>query len=336
MKRLLLTSAAVAAASAMAIAPAQAQKTYNMKIGMVTINDSNHFSANWQKKYIEEKSGGRIKVGVFPAAQLGKIPRQIEGIQLGTQEAFNIPPGFFIGIDKRFMVTDAPGMFTDEKHATRAINQPEFYDKFSTMGAKKGFVIISLWGCGATSIATLKPFKTIDALKGRKIRVLATPLEREVISSLGATGIPIPYSEVLPGLQRRTIDGVRSSIGVMHPSKFWTVAKHITLTGMAQITCGQFVSTAWLNKLPADLKKIVLDSGKEVTPKAGVWGHDLTRQAEKNWAGEKGAFVHRLSDSDKADLINRVRPIADKILGEDPETKEIYALLQKVSAATRQ
>ncbi len=107
MKRLLLASAAVAAASAMAIAPAQA-KTYNMKIGMVTINDSNHFSANWMKKEIEAKSNGRIKVGVFPAAQLGKIPRQIEAIQLGTQEVFMIPPGFFIGIDKRFMVTDAP------------------------------------------------------------------------------------------------------------------------------------------------------------------------------------------------------------------------------------
>ena len=87
--------------------PAQA-KTYNMKIGMVTINDSNHFSANWMKKEIEAKSNGRIKVGVFPAAQLGKIPRQIEAIQLGTQEVFMIPPGFFIGIDKRFMVTDAP------------------------------------------------------------------------------------------------------------------------------------------------------------------------------------------------------------------------------------
>ena len=336
MKRLLLASAAVAAASAMAIAPAQAQKTYNMKIGMVTINDSNHFSAKWQKKYIEEKSGGRVKVGVFPAAQLGKIPRQIEGVQLGTQEAFNIPPGFFIGIDKRFMVTDAPGMFDDENHATRAVNVPEFFDTFTTMGAKKGFVITSLWGCGATSIATLKPFKTIDELKGRKIRVLATPLEREVIKSLGATGIPIPYSEVLPGLQRRTIDGVRSSIGVMHPSKFWTVAKHITLTGMAQITCGQFTSTAWLKTLPADLKKIVLDSAKLVTPKAGAWGHDLTRQAEKNWAGEKGAFVHHLSASDKTDLIKRVKPIADKVLGEDPKTKAIYALLKKVAAATRQ
>ncbi len=334
MKNSLLVGSVVLAAAFMA-SGANA-KTINMKIGMVTINDSNHFSAKWQKEYIEEKSGGRIKVGVFPAAQLGKIPRQIEAIQLGTQEQFNIPPGFFIGIDKRFMVTDAPGMFTDENHATRAINVPEFFDKFTRMGETKGFVVTSLWGCGGTSIATLKPFKTLDDLKGRKIRVLATPLEREVIASLGATGVPIPYSEVLPGLQRKTIDGVRSSIGVMHPSKFWTVAKNITLTGMAQITCGSFTSTAWLNKLPADLKKIVIDSAKLVTPKAGKWGHDLTRAAEKNWAGEKGAVVHRLSASDKAELIKRVTPIADRILGDDPKTKNIYALLKKVSAATKQ
>ena len=125
-----------------------------MKIGMVTINDSNHFSAKWMKKEIEAKSNGRIKVGVFPAAQLGKIPRQIEAIQLGTQEVFMIPPGFFIGIDKRFMVTDAPGMFKDENHATRAVNHPDFFNVFSQIGAKKGFVVMSMWGCGATSIAT--------------------------------------------------------------------------------------------------------------------------------------------------------------------------------------
>lgn len=333
MKRLLLASVAIAAGAAFAVAPAQAQKTYKMKIGMVTINDSNHFSANWQKKYIEEQSGGRIKVGVFPAAQLGKIPRQIEGIQLGTQEAFNIPPGFFIGIDKRFMVTDAPGIFEDIRHAQRAVNYPEFRDKFVKMGESKGFIINHVWACGDTSIATLKPFKTLDDLKGRKIRVLATPLEREVIKTMGATGIPIPYSEVLPGLQRKTIDGVRSAIIVMHPSKFWTVAKHITLTGMGQISCGQFLSTAWLKKLPADLRKIVIDSGRKVTKLAGDLGYDLTKKAEANWA--KDATIHRLSDADKAELRKRVTPIADKILANDPKTKDMYALLKKAVKATR-
>ena len=59
---------------------------------------------------------------------------------------------------------------------------------------------------------------------------------------------------------------------MMHPSKFWTVAKHITLTGMAQITCGSFTSTAFLNKLPKDLKKVVMDAAKASTVHAGKWG----------------------------------------------------------------
>lgn len=127
-------------AAGLAITPAQAQKTYTMKIGFVTINDSNHMQANWLKKEIEAKSAGRIKVGIFPAAQLGKIPRQIEGIQLGTQEAFNIPPGFFIGINRAFMVTDAPGLFTGEAHQYRAVNHEPFRDKFLNLAEKQGIV----------------------------------------------------------------------------------------------------------------------------------------------------------------------------------------------------
>lgn len=333
MKRSLLGLAALAAGTALAVTPASAQKTYTMKIGFVTINDSNHFGANWQKKVLEEKSGGRLKVGVFPAAQLGKIPRQIEGIQLGTQEAFNIPPGFFIGIDKAFMVTDAPGIFDDIQHAHRAVNYPKFRDKFTRMGEKKGFIINYVWACGDTSIATVKPFKTLADLKGRKIRVLATPLEREVIKVMGATGVPMPYSEVLPGMQRRTIDGVRSAVIVMYPSKFWTVAKHITLTGMGQISCGQFLSTAWLKTLPSDLREMVMQSGRDVTPHAGKWGHDLTKKAEENWA--KDANVYRLSDADQKELRKRVAPIADKILASDPKTKDMYALLKEAVAATK-
>ena len=279
------------------------------------------------------QSNGRLKVGVFPAAQLGKVPRQIEGVQFGTQEAFNIPPGFFIGIDKRFMVTDAPGLFDDIKHAQRAVNTPKFFEKFSKIGESKGFIINHLWACGDTSVATIEPFKKLEDLKGRKIRVLATPLEREVIKVMGATGVPMPYSEVLPGMQRKTIDGVRSAVIVMYPSKFWTVAKHITLTGMGQITCGQFLSTAWLKKLPSDLRQIVMDSGRGVVDYAGQLGYDLTKKAEENWA--KDANVYRLSDADQKELRKRVAPIADKILGNDPKTKDMFALLKEAVAATK-
>jgi len=78
------------------------------------------------KKEIEKRTNGRIKVKIFPAAQLGKIPRQIEGIQLGTQEVFHTPPGFFVGINPAFQVVDAPGLFDDLSHMLRTINHPSF------------------------------------------------------------------------------------------------------------------------------------------------------------------------------------------------------------------
>ena len=57
-----------------------AQKTYEMKIGFVTVKGPQQGSSEWYKKEIEKRTNGRIKVKIFPAAQLGKIPRQIEGM----------------------------------------------------------------------------------------------------------------------------------------------------------------------------------------------------------------------------------------------------------------
>ena len=97
----------------------------------------------------------------------------------------------------------------------------------------------SLWapasGCsrstfyGPTSFASLRPIRTLDDFKGRKIRVLASKMETALVGKLGATGVPMSYIEVLPGLSRKTIDGVRSSIIVMGGSKFFTVTKYITV-----------------------------------------------------------------------------------------------------------
>ena len=59
---------------------------------------------------VERDSGGRIKSEVYPASQLGSIPRQIEGVQFGAIQAAVIPPEFFVGIDERFEVMAAPGL----------------------------------------------------------------------------------------------------------------------------------------------------------------------------------------------------------------------------------
>src|SRR5207247_8982883 len=94
------TAAMVGVALAVAAMPAAAQ-TYTLKIGNATINDVQH---EWQKRWgarVEKRSGGRIRAEIYPASQLGSIPRMIEGLQLGTLEAWIGPPEFLRSEERR-------------------------------------------------------------------------------------------------------------------------------------------------------------------------------------------------------------------------------------------
>src|SRR6202048_839895 len=88
-------------------------KTYVMKLGTATINESQH---EWCKRFgamVEKDSGGRIKGEVYPASQLGAIPREIEGVQFGAIQGYVGPPEFLVGIDERYEVLSAPGLVAD-------------------------------------------------------------------------------------------------------------------------------------------------------------------------------------------------------------------------------
>jgi TRAP-type C4-dicarboxylate transport system substrate-binding protein len=84
--RLPITAASIAFASCLATT-ALAQG-FVMKFGTATVNDPQHEYIKIYKEEIEQRSGGRIKVEIYPQSQLGPIPRQLEGLQLGTIEGF--------------------------------------------------------------------------------------------------------------------------------------------------------------------------------------------------------------------------------------------------------
>ena len=112
----LVATGAAAGSLALMLCAAQAQDkasgtaTYVMKISTPTINDVPDTYARNLGAALERDSGGRIKVEVYPASQLGSIPRQIEGTQFGAIQCEVIPPEFMVGLDQRFEVLAAPGL----------------------------------------------------------------------------------------------------------------------------------------------------------------------------------------------------------------------------------
>ena len=321
------------AATAFAPSPAMAQKKYFVKIGMATINDPQHIWGKWIGEEMKKRSGGRLTFQTFPASQLGKIPRQVEGIQLGTQEMFLTPPGFFVGVNQAFMVPDAPGFFRDAIHAHKTLTDPAFRNKFLSMGENKGVIGNGISIYDGTSYATLKPMKNLADMKGRKIRVLATPMERAVPAQFGATGVPIPFTEVVPALQRSVVDGARTSLVVMAYTKFQTVTKFLTVVNDGYIPSASWVSKVWLSKLPKDLQKIVLDVAGELEDKASENARNNVDAMVKVWK-EAGATVSKFSPEDQKTYMAKVRPLGDKFLGQhkNPQVREMYALMKQVAA----
>src|SRR3972149_2544924 len=115
--------AAALAACALTVGTAGAQQ-FTMKLSSPTINDVQH---EWMKAFktgVESRAGGRIKVEIYPANQLGQIPRTVEGVALGTIELTSPAIGFLIGLEPRFEVLDVPGLFDDIVHGQMVLTDP--------------------------------------------------------------------------------------------------------------------------------------------------------------------------------------------------------------------
>ena len=322
----------VALGAAMALAPAASAQTV-MKIGFATINDGQHKSALWIEKEVEKRTGGSIDVQVYPAAQLGKIPRQIEGVLLGTQEAFISPPGFFKGLNPAFAAPDAPGLFDSFAHQTKTLNDPSVRDKFLGLATSKGVTGLYISAAGASALAMRDPVRTLSDVKGKKIRVLASPMEVAIMRELGAAGTPMAYSEVLPAIQRRVLDGASSAITVMGPSKFYTAAKYITPTHITHIPTGMWTNAKFLAKLSDKEREIVKQVGKEVAPVANKWSEDDTKTWEKKW-GEEGGTVVRLKEEERLAAIAKLRSL-EKIFLDDPKVAPMYKLIKAAAEKNR-
>lgn len=320
------------AALAVAGAAGTAGAAMTMKVGYATINDPQHAVAQeLQRRFAADKSAD-IDVKIFPSGQIGKIPRMIEGLQLGTLEVLISPPGFMVGINPAFQVPDAPGIFTGVFHAHRTLNDPKFYGRFSKLAANKGISMPVLYMYGPTSFASKEPLRKLSDFKGKKIRVLATKMESALVGKFGAAGVPIPYTEVLPALQRGTIDGVRSSIIVMGGSKFFTVTKFITVVESGFIPSAILMSEAWRKRLSSAqseaVDRILSDMGLWATRTAADFG----KKAEKLWQ-DNGAEVIRLSAAEQKRFMDTVRPLGDEFLGKhaNAEVRELYALLKEAA-----
>jgi TRAP-type C4-dicarboxylate transport system substrate-binding protein len=309
-------------------AQAQDSKTYVMKLSTATLNDTQH---EWMKRFaaaVEKDSGGRIKGEVYPASQLGAIPRQIEGTQFGSIQAWIGPPEFLVGVDARYQALSAPGLFSSQDQDIRVITDPKVRGMMLGFGADKGLTGIGLFPLSPSAIVSVKPAHHLADFKGMKLRVLASPFQLEMIKRMDASPVAMTLGDVLPALQQGAIDGALGTVPVFGPLHYIDAAKYVSEIGQPYVNTIAVMNKKWLEALPPDLQKIVRDDAVATDKAIIPFVKDFYAAQRKAWtdnggelsslpADEQAAFLQKISDigdtlsKDKPDLNKAVQVVID-------------------------
>ncbi len=306
------------------VTAAHAQAPQTVKFGLATLNDAQHEYIKRLAAAIEKESGGRFKSEVYPASQLGPIPRQIEATQLGGIQIFAAPPEFFDGLDARFGLLSAAGLFRDMPHVVKSMADPEFRKAFYALGANRGIKVAGLFLSGPTAINSRKAINNFGDIKGLKLRVLASPFQTRPIAHLGGTAVPMALGDVLPALQQGTIDGVMSTVPVLSALRYYDAAKFITETNFSFTISMSAISKVWFDKLPADLQKVVADNAYKIASEMQPYVDEFYQAQRKVWS-EKGGTVIDLPKADKEKMIVELGALTEKtVVSENADMKALW------------
>jgi TRAP-type C4-dicarboxylate transport system substrate-binding protein len=314
--------------------PSAAQAPIVMKIGTATINDSQH---DWMKRFaasLEKDSGGRIKVEIYPASQLGTSPRMIEQTQLNSIQGVVGPPEFLTGVDSRYQILSAPGLFNDLAHANRTLQDPTFNKAFLDLGADKGLKGVGLFISGPTVFVTRKPVSKLADFEGLKVRVLAAPLQLEQIRAMKMAPVPMPLGEVMPALQQGALDGVMSCIPVFVALKYADAAKHMVETNHGLIASLSVVSKTWLDGLPKDLQDVVLEGARKASRDVYQFSVDDVNNGRERWKAA-GGQVAKLSQAEHDQLMRQLAIVGTRVTEKNPSEKAMFEILRAAAERTK-
>ena len=180
-----------------------------MKISLAALNDPLHQFAKDYAALIDKDTGGRIKTEIYPASQLGTIPRQIEGTQFGAIQCVVTPPEFYTGVDERYR---GDGRAGPGRHAGRrrsvSPRDPEVRKLHARSRRRQG--LARHRACSSRNrrqIISKAAIRHLADFKGKKVRVFASQFQSESFRRLGVTPVAMSLGDVLPALQQGAIDG---------------------------------------------------------------------------------------------------------------------------------
>lgn len=305
-----------AAEAAEAAEPAAEGKTYTFRYA--ELNPDAHIMDECGDKFaelVEEKSGGRIQIEVFPAGQLGDEKTMYQTIQMGGGAIDICRANTNSLVDfgaKKLTLFGLPFIFRDREHLWNVLHS-ELGDEFKKELQEEGTGMVGLFYLdeGSRNFFTKQGVEIHSAedLKGLKLRVPTTDLMSDTTTALGAQSTPISFSELYSALQTGTVDGAEQPHSGYYSNKFSEVAPNYSLTGHTYSPSIVIMSELVWNQLDDADKKIIEEAAKETE----LWNKENIEKLDAELLEQiKAEGANVIEIEDKTSFVEATREVVSK------------------------
>ena len=260
---------------------------------------------------VAAKSGGKMKVNVFPGGTLGGDAANVSALQGGTIEFVMLNSGILASQVKDFEVFDFPFMFANPKEAD-AVVDGAFGQKLHARLLDKGIVGLAYTELGFRNITNSKrAVNTVEDLAGLKLRVIPNAINVDWVKAVGANPTPMAFPEVYAGLEQKAIDGQENPLSVILANKFYEVQKHLAVTNHQYNPQSLIFSKKIWDTLSGDERKILQDAATE----AARHQRQVNREqaaGQLDQLKKAGMQVTEFSAAEQAKLREKFKPVVDK------------------------
>jgi tripartite ATP-independent transporter DctP family solute receptor len=270
---------------------------------------------------LKEKSGGAMRVDIYPSGQLGNERELIELLQIGSLAMTKVSTAPLEAFVPEMQIFGVPYLFRDNEHRWKVLNSE--IGKRLLLGSEDYFLRgMCYYDAGCRSFYTKdKPILKPDDLNGMKIRVMKSLTSFKMVQSLGGSPTPIPWGELYTALQQGVVDGAENNPPSFYLSKHYEVCKYYSLDEHTSVPDILLMSTVVWNSLSPQQQQWL----QEAVNESVIYQRKLWQESEQEALREVQEAGVQVIHPDKTPFMDKVQAMHESYQG-----TQLYDLIQQI------
>ena len=263
-------------------------------------------------KKLKAATGGRITIQMYPSMQLGGEKEMIEQAQVGAIAIARISVGPMGPLVPELNVFNLPFMFRDDAHMEKVIDGAigdELLNKLSEHPTA-GLIGLCWMNAGTRNVYNSKrPVRSIDDLKGLKIRMMGNPVFVDTMNALGGNGVAMGFDQLVNAMQTGVVDGAENNAPTYATGQHYRYAKYFSLTGHLMIPEILVFSKKTWDTLGKDDQALIRKLGREAQQEQRRLWYAMEESSVRQI---QAAGVEIIKVDDKKAFQEAVKPVWEK------------------------